>query len=355
MTPDQRGNPVLKLRAIPAVPPGVPASRRAAPRRRATAAFAAVAVGAALMTAAPGAHAATLETYVANSDGTVTVIDANHTVTGTINVGGSQPQALTANPALTELYEANYGSNTVSVISAASHTVIATITGITNPYQVAFDPTAPVAYVVGAGTVTKINTTTHAVIGAFTGFQRLSGVAVEPDHSVLVCDYNTNTLFQLNPSTGGVERAFPTGANPYGLAAHLSSFLGLFTVGDVYVANRSSNTVTALVYSGSPIPRVVTIPVGAGPSKVVFSPNGQHAYVVNLVPGTVSIIDVPSNTVIATASAGLNADNVATYWGGVVYVTNYAYNTVTEIDSPTGAVTYTIPVGPQPAAVAIAD
>jgi len=64
---------------------------------------------------------------------------------------------------------------------------------------------------------------------------------------------------------------------------------------------------------------------------------------------------VPSNTVIATATASLNADNVATYWGGVVYVTNYAYNNVTEIDSVTGAVTYTIPVGAQPAAVAIAN
>ena len=42
---------------------------------------------------------------------------------------------------------------------------------------------------------------------------------------------------------------------------------------------------------------VATIPVGNFPGVVAVSPDGTHAYVVNCLGGTVSVIDTATNTV----------------------------------------------------------
>jgi YVTN family beta-propeller protein len=58
--------------------------------------------------------------------------------------------------------------------------------------------------------------------------------------------------------------------------------------GTVSVIDTLTNTVTA------------TIPVGAGPFGVVFSPDSRRAYVTNAFDGTVSVIDTATSTVVDT-------------------------------------------------------
>lgn len=65
--------------------------------------------------------------YVANMDGTVSIIDTStNNVIGTIEVG-NYPYGIAVNPDGTKVYAANYGSNNVSVIDTSTNTVTATV------------------------------------------------------------------------------------------------------------------------------------------------------------------------------------------------------------------------------------
>ena len=74
----------------------------------------------------------------------------------------------------------------------------------------------------------------------------------------------------------------------------------------------------------------------------------------NVGDGTVSVIDTATGTVTATIPVGTRpgrggGDPAA----GTVYVTNHDDGTVSVIDTATGTVTATIPVGHGPAGVAV--
>jgi YVTN family beta-propeller protein len=59
-----------------------------------------------------------------------------------------------------------------------------------------------------------------------------------------------------------------------------------------------------------------TIPAGAYPAQVAFSPDGTHAYVTNVSAGTVSVINTPTNAVTATIGVGRYPYGVAVSPGG---------------------------------------
>ena len=68
---------------------------------------------------------------------------------------------------------------------------------------------------------------------------------------------------------------------------------------------------------------VATIPVGNFPGVVAVSPDGAHAYVVNCLGGTMSVIDTASNTVSGTLPVSSNPRALAlSPDGALAYVTN---------------------------------
>lgn len=68
--------------------------------------------------------------------------------------------------------------------------------------------------------------------------------------------------------------------------------------GVTYVTKFAANAVARMDLPGQEI--TATISVGAGPSSVAFDATGDRAYVGNQMDGTVSVIDVGSNTVVRT-------------------------------------------------------
>ena len=85
--------------------------------------------------------------YIANSDGTVSVIEtAADKVIATINVGADpQGVAVTANG--TKVYVTNGGSNNVSVIDTATNTVVASVNVGNYPQSAAASPDGKYVYV----------------------------------------------------------------------------------------------------------------------------------------------------------------------------------------------------------------
>ena len=95
-----------------------------------------------------------------------------------------------------------------------------------------------------------------------------------------------------------------------------------------------------------------TIPVGNIPTDVAINPAGTFAYVTNLSSGTISKINLATDTV-TTISVGTTVYRVAINPAGTfAYVTNY-FGTVSKIDLATDTVVATIPVGGSPRGVAI--
>src|SRR5438132_704729 len=80
------------------------------------------------------------EVFVANTgDDTVSVIsDSSNTVTATVSVGAG-PFGVSYDSGTGEVFVANTGDDTVSVISDSSNTVTATVGVGTAPYGVAYD------------------------------------------------------------------------------------------------------------------------------------------------------------------------------------------------------------------------
>jgi YVTN family beta-propeller protein len=123
--------------------------------------------------------------------------------------------------------------------------------------------------------------------------------------------------------------------------AYITNF-GFGGPGTVSVIDTTTDTVIA------------TIPAGIGPAGVAVTPDGSKAYVANEFANTVSAIDSATNTVSATIPVGLNPWGVAvTPDGSKVYVANEFANTVSVIDTATNTVSATVPVGDRPIAFGI--
>jgi len=93
------------------------------------------------------------------------------------------------------------------------------------------------------------------------------------------------------------------------------------------VISTAANTVVATV-------PVVSGSYNSGPVAVAITPDGAFAYVANSASSTVSVINISTNTVIATIPVGSQPQGVAiTPDSHFAYVTNEISNSVSVIDT----------------------
>ncbi|QSO51241.1 InlB B-repeat-containing protein [Alicyclobacillus curvatus] len=272
------------------------------------------------------------------------------TVTSTVTVGNA-PEGLGVDAANGDVYVANQGSNTVSVIDGSTNTVTSTITVGSHPFDVAYDAANGDMYVANelSGTVSVIDGSTNTVTSTITVGGYPVGVAYDAVNGDV---YVTNgsisgTVSVIDGSTNTVTNTIPVGNAPFGVAYNAAN-------GDVYVANSGSNTVS--VIDGSTNTVTSTIPVGGYPQGVAYDAANGDVYVANYSNNSqaVSVIDGSTNQAMSTIPVG--SDPFFVSYGaayGDVYVTNAnSAGTVSVIDGSTNTVTSTITVGSVPTGVA---
>jgi YVTN family beta-propeller protein len=323
-----------------------------------------------------------LYAYVANNNNagipgadTVSVLNlTNNTVAETISdMSFNEPYTVTINPAGTKAYVTNSGGATVTIIDLTSNTVTGTIDGFDGPSGLVITPDGTHAYVnnyggpiVGSGngtTVSVVDLNTNAIVGTLTvGITTLlpvapAALAITPNGAyVYVVNYVDG-----NPGTGTIS-IIRTSDNSVQLNA-ITGFSGPFAIAITpngkyaYVTNFGSNnfspvgtTVSVVDISSNTI--VATIPTGIQPSGIAITPAGSYAYVSNYhtlyegpnftdltaYQGTVNIIDIHTNKIISPViNVGLSPDTIAISPNGqFAYVTNYTSNTVSVIALPLG-------------------
>jgi YVTN family beta-propeller protein len=119
-----------------------------------------------------------------------------------------------------------------------------------------------------------------------------------------------------------------------------------------YITNSASNSVSVIDVATNTV--IATIPVGSEPYGVAVSPDGARVYVTNFGSNDVSVISTATNTVTGTVMVGRKPRGVAvTPDSAHIYVGNRDDSTVSVISASTNTVTATITVGSSPSGVAV--
>lgn len=148
-----------------------------------------------------------------------------------------QPSGLAVDQTHAAVWVAMFAANEV-VEFAQNCATIRTVSTGNNPNGVAFDGTNVWVANYGSNTVTKINASTGAVIGTYGVGVNPRGVAYD-GFRIWVANSGSNTVTQIVPATGVVALTCSVGSTPYFLAFNPFD-------GNVYIPNRNSNTVTVM-------------------------------------------------------------------------------------------------------------
>src|SRR5437870_3573463 len=119
-----------------------------------------------------------------------------------------------------------------------------------------------------------------------------------------------------------------------------------------YIANSVSNNVSILDVATNTV--VATVPVGHLAQGAAVTPNGSRVYVTNTVDNTVSVIATTTHKVVARVPVGVRPIGVAVTPNGLrAYVANIGSSTVSVINTATNRVVATVGEGPNPLGVAV--
>ena len=205
---------------------------------------------------------------------------------------------------------------------------------------------APFAYIPNSGsnTVTVIDTVTTppsvvATVPAGTNPRGVASVVKTSETFTYVTNFGSENVSVIrtfsDPLTEKVVfenvRDIRVGRNPYGIAvdpAGTFAYVTNFTDGTVSKIDLATNTVAA------------TINVGSNPIGIVVTPDGSKVYVVNNSSGSVSVINAADNTIITAVTVGINPFGAAVNPAGTfVYVTNSGGNSLSIIKTADNSVT----------------
>jgi YVTN family beta-propeller protein len=222
--------------------------------------------------------------------------------------GGSDPEAFDMSQDGTTLFVSNEDAGTASVVDVASGKIRSTVPVGKEPEGVRVQPDGKAVWVTGetAHNVTVLDVKSGKKIGEVEVGQRPRSIVFTPD-----------------------------GAK-------------------AYVACEVDGTVWVIDAPERKRLKVLTMPKDSKPMGSAMAANGKRAYISNGRGGTVSVIDVAADSVVASVPVGQRPWGIAlTPDGSKLYTANGPSNDVSVVDVGTLTVTRKIPVGKLPWGVAI--
>jgi YVTN family beta-propeller protein len=226
--------------------------------------------------------------YVANRlDDTVSEVSpAAPTPVTTISLPTGSNPVFVNTTEIANLYVANAGNNTVSIVSVFNNVVVNTLTVGTNPVSLAETPNAQELYVANAG-----NTTVAGSVSSINPVDQT-----------------------VNPPI--VASAGAPWVSPVWALARSDSQR-------VYILDKGSGFVSAINTTTNAV--VGTASVGVGADYMAYDPNLNRIYVTNPVAGTLTSLDVTTDALTASTAEVPNAVAVAALPDGTrIYVSSTA-------------------------------
>jgi len=206
---------------------------------------------------------------------------------------GTNPIGVVSPPHTNKLYVSNEDSNSISVISKASLSVVATIQlpAGSKPHHINYSPNGHFVYVAefGSNKVGVIDTETDTLAAEFitnpSPTARPHAVWISQDNkTIYVANAGANEIAALDAASGEILWSLPVGENP-------SEILVTHNEKTAYVSVRNENKVKVVDLEVRAI--VDEIIVGTQPDTLRLTPNGK-TLVVTLrgTPAQISIVNV---------------------------------------------------------------
>lgn len=254
--------------------------------------------------------------------------------TAACNSSPSEPAAPPAPPPpMVRVYVTNETSGDISVIDAATGTVIATVKVGKRPRGLKISPDQKVLYVALSGSPP-------------------AGPGVD-EKTLPPPDRSADGIGVVDLATNQLVRVIHAGNDPEELAISLDGTL-------LYVANEDTAQVSVVDVKTGAI--VATAKVGGEPEGVTLRPDGKVVYVTSEEDGDVAAIDTATNTVVARIPVGARPRSVAFLPDGSrAFVTLENDAAIAVIDSQTHAFLKRVPLAdpeskpprPRPMGVAV--
>ncbi|WP_426671485.1 gliding motility-associated C-terminal domain-containing protein [Mucilaginibacter sp. McL0603] len=290
----------------------------------------------------------------ASGNGNIPSFTASNTGNGPVTA------TITATPVSSGFaYITNSGSNDVTVINVASHTLVKTIPVGVEPWGEAISHDGTRLYVANAsqtpttsdspnGSVSVINTLTNIVTTTIPVDKTPFGIAISPDDSkIYVTNSNSGTVSVINTALNAVTSTIlvsaPTGItiSPDGKWLYVLSVAG----GDLalYVINTIDNTI------------VTKVPTNSYSSGMAISPDGSRLYITKNDASTVMVVNTATNSLLTTIPVGGNPYGISvTPDGSKIYVTTLSPKGVYVISTINNTVLLTIPTNGYPYGISMA-
>ena len=248
-----------------------------------------------------GGNVGGLDAYgVGDMTSSVTILNtSSNAVSGNVVLSNSsEPYAIAENPAGTDVYVANFGSNNVSVVNTLTDAVVAVIPVGTAPTDVAVNPAGTLAYVTNSqsSSVSVINLASNTVTATLSVGSDPRKVMFTPSgNQAVILTENVLSVSVVNTSNDHVSQVTTPGdpvafaLSPAGTFAYVACFIN-----QLAVINLATDTETA----------TVTVAPRGYAASVAVSPSGQSVYVLGdgsgsgpgtPPPGTVSVVQTSIN------------------------------------------------------------
>ncbi len=160
-----------------------------------------------------------------------------------------------------------------------------------------------------------------------------------------IANANYNKVSAINTVTNTLLASIPVGSYPQGVAVSNDG-------SKVYVTNLRDGTLSIIDVNTNTL-AAPSIKIAANPFGVCVSPDGNWVYVTSIALNEVVFINT-SNYLQVPIKVGTSPTGVAVSAdGSLLYVANSRSNTVSVINTATFAVVYTIPVGLNPNGLAL--
>ncbi len=267
---------------------------------------------------------------------------------------GLSPAAVTYDPGTQEVFSANLGSDTVTVVDCTTNTPITNIEVGSGPVGLAYDGGVGDVYVANqySNNVSVISDSNDTVVATIPVGYSPYGVAYDPAlGEIIVTNGGSDNLSIISDSTDQVIASVAVGSTPQGLAfdsARNAVFVANENSWNMSVMSMTNNTVVAnfLVNTN------VSLGVYSLPIAAAYDPVHSEIFVADYATNNVTILNDTTYAEIATPAAGI-APAALAYDNATdeMYVANQYSRSLTVIDDSTNLVTFTVPVGQSPVGV----
>jgi YVTN family beta-propeller protein len=298
----------------------------------------------------PGAAAydsAKGEIFVISGSNTVTVLNAATNAIVTTIAVGIAAEGIAYDSGTGEIFVTNSGYHTVSVVSDTTDQVVANISVGSFPYGLAYDSVLGEIFVTNSGSsnVSVIDDVSDTVVATIAVGTTPEGIVYDPGESeIFVANYGSGNVSVVRTSSTSAWASILVGTNPEGIAYDSGE-------SEIFVANNGALTISVISDLSTTV--VATFHVGNTPGFLVYASGVAEVLVTNPQADTVSVISDSNDLVHANVSVG-RAPNGLVYdsANGKVFVSNVNSGTLSVINTTTNTDFATVPLGYTPDGVA---